>query len=90
MTPRLPCAKAEGGDSTGSIVEGYPRIAKVVALYHCFTPPILIRRRRASLQCRDQFGRGEDRVGGCRPVQLSTACIISCENAAVKSVTRVT
>jgi hypothetical protein len=50
----------------------------------------LIRRRRASLQCRDQFGRGEDRVGGRRPVELSAACIISCEKAAVASVTRVT
>src|SRR4029077_2961232 len=32
------CAKSEGGDSTGSIVEGHPRIAKVVAPYHCLTP----------------------------------------------------
>ena len=38
----------------------------------------------------DQFGRGEDCAGARRPVQLSVACIISCEKAAVSSVTRVT
>src|SRR5262249_39894370 len=37
------CAKTEGGDRTGPIVEGHLRIAKVVALYHCFTPPIVTR-----------------------------------------------
>ena len=30
-------AEAEGRNSTGSIVEGHLRIAKVVVLYHCFT-----------------------------------------------------
>src|SRR5262249_20276243 len=40
---RNQCAKAEGGDRTGSVVEGHLRIAKVVALYHCFTPPIVTR-----------------------------------------------
>jgi hypothetical protein len=35
------CAKAERGDRTGSVVEGYLRIAKVVGFSHCLDPPIL-------------------------------------------------
>jgi hypothetical protein len=51
---------------------------------------MLIRRHRASLQCRDQYCRGENRVGGRQPVQRSAARIISGEKAAVASVTEAT
>ena len=84
------CAKAERGDGAGSVVERLSSYSEGRRDLPLFRPPILIRRLRARMQCQDQFGRGEDRVGGRRPVQLGTACIISCEKAAVASVTRVT
>src|SRR5262249_51599316 len=70
------CAEAEGGDGTGSIVEGHLRIAKGVALYHCFTPFMLTRwtsargRRGPALDVDDQVFPGaraaSQQVAFCR------------------------